>query len=95
MRAHRSRVEDRLQKKKHQAANENTDAALIYLTKFELGHWAWVYRDHNTITGGGKHVRKSAEGSSVRKTFALISKKIGTSLDWSVQGVRRGTREDG
>ena len=68
------REEDRLIKAKHQANNEKIYAAMNNRTKFVVGDWAWVYDDHSTITGGGKHVLKPAEGSSARKSFALISK---------------------
>ena len=68
------REEDRLIKAKHQAANEKVDAAMNNRMKFVAGDWARVYGDHSTITGGGTHVRKAAEGSSARQSFAVISK---------------------
>ena len=68
------REEDRLPKAKHEAANEEIDAAMNNKSKFELGDWAWGYDDHSTITGGGKHVLKPTKGSSPQTSFALISK---------------------
>ena len=50
------REENRLIKAKHQAANEDIDAIMNNRTKLKVGDWAWVYDDHSTITGGGKHV---------------------------------------
>ena len=57
------RAEDRLIKAKRRAANEKIDAAMNNRMKFVAGDWAWVYNDHSTIRGGGKHVNKSAEGT--------------------------------
>ena len=68
------REEDRLLKAKHEAANEEIDAAMNNESKFEIGDWAWVYDDHSTITGGGKPALKPTKGSSPQKSFALISK---------------------
>ena len=61
------REEDPLIKAKHQAANEKIDAAMNNRMKFVAEDWAWVYDDHSTKTGGGKHVHKPAESSSARK----------------------------
>ena len=43
------------------------------ITKSVTGR-GYIYDDHSTITGGGKHVHKLTEGSSKQKAFALIGK---------------------
>ena len=68
------REEDRLIKAKQQAANDEIEQIMNNKTRFETGDWVWVYDDHSTIMGGGKHVINPAEGSSNVKAFALVSK---------------------
>ena len=65
-------------------------------SKFEVGDWAWVYDDHSTITGGGKHVIKPNEGSSAQKSFAIVSKLVNCWTDpYKVLFVGPGKTADG
>lgn len=66
---------DRLIKAKHQAVNEDTEAIMNNRSKFNVGDWTWMYDDHSTITGEGKHVRKPTEDSTEQQYFTLISKQ--------------------
>ena len=62
--------------KKDGAVNKEIDSAMSNKSKLEIGDWAWVYDDHSTVTGGGKHVLKTNEGSSALKFVAALVRKL-------------------
>ena len=62
--------------KKDEAVSKGIDAAMSNKSKLEIGDWAWVYDDHSTVTGGGKHVLKTNEGSSALKFVAALVSKL-------------------
>ena len=88
--------EDRLTKARHEAANENLEELVTKRPKFEAVGWVWVYDDHSTISGGGKHVLKTREMDSRRKKFASTEKLAQCwTGPYKISLVDPGTNSDG